>query len=561
MQRIISRRTFVGGIGAVGTVAGMGGAVLGKTAHAQDIGTWEGLGTADSIGGELLALIPDPDHILQQGQGWRVLPNGIDDQANLEWALSNTPSGGTVRLVMGNYKLAKPVVVADFDGALVGAGAARTSITCTDDFNYETWEAPGGGKDRGDPEPLPFPRVSVNGSLTRTPPAYFEFYKTPLQLGENPGDRANRIEIRNLSCRNATIGEPWMFGDSVLAINIINSMDWHNPEVVLETTRQDVFVSGVKVDGYRTPSLGPFESGCGCVGILGSLILTSNYNLEGVVDGDALGFANGGMLGVVPVEGDVTLQSCTFRNCRVGPGVYGYRDSLIRFENNTTDGCRANCHQIWDASGSRILLQGNDLDCDSFLLPPELAGGATDVPSSFGCTVVLQGMEAAIGYTYNVQWLALASDPAAHARHPEAGPLGTWRPRGPVAAPEPSEYRITDNHCTSSATPNTYCVHVVDVAKAAFGIQTVRALVQGNGCEGSETCVSLEHVEAARIMNNECASQAYGIELHDSPAVITSGNAFDFPTGVAGCEIRVLAPGEKIDFSRVVPGAGVCVPQ
>jgi hypothetical protein len=63
------------------------------------------------------------------------------------------------------------------------------------------------------------------------------FYKTPLQADEIPEDRANRIEVRNLRSRNAAIGEPWMFGDTVLAINVINSMDWHNPEVKHETTR------------------------------------------------------------------------------------------------------------------------------------------------------------------------------------------------------------------------------------------------------------------------------------------------------------------------------------
>jgi hypothetical protein len=62
------------------------------------------------------------------------------------------------------------------------------------------------------------------------------------------------------------------------------------------------------------------------------------------------------------------------------------------------------------------------------------------------------------------------------------------------------------------------------------------------------------------VIHNECASQGFGIELHGSPAAITSGNQFDFPPSVARCEIRVLAPGEKIDFSGVVPGAGTCMP-
>ena len=80
-------------------------------------------------------------------------------------------------------------------------------------------------------------------------------------------------------------------------------------------------------------------------------------------------------------------------------------------------------------------------------------------------------------------------------------------------------------------------------------------------CEGSETCVSLEHVDNDPVMHNECANQNFGIELHNSPAAIVSGNTFDFTTNLVGCQIRVLSSGEKIGFSRVVPGAGVCVPQ
>lgn len=561
MRRSISRRSFLSRVSAVGAVAGTGFVAMSKSTTAQDADPWQDFGIAESFAALDSASNPDPEHVLRQGGGWRVLPNGADDHDNLEWALLNTVPGGAVRLVAGTYKLGSPVHIADFDGVLVGAGAARTTITCADAFNYELWEAPGGGKERGEPKPPPFPRASINGAITRPAPGYLMFYKTPLQSGEIPEDRANRIEVRNLRCRNAAIGEPWMFGDTVLAINVINSMDWHNPEVEHETTRQDVLVSGIEVDGYRSPAFGPFETACGCVGITGGLRLTANYNLDGVVDGDAQGFANGGLLGFVPAEGDVTIRSCTFRDCRVGPGVYGYRNGVVTFENNTTDGCRANCHAIWDVGGSRITMRSNDLHCDTFLLPPELADGATDVPGSLGCMIVLQGVEAAIGYAYNVQWLALANDHAAHERHPEAGPLGTWRPRGPVAAPQPSDLRAIDNHCESSTTPNTYCVHVIDVAKAVFGLGTVRALVLGNACEGSETCVSLEHVEDGRVLHNECASQSFGIELYDSPAALKAGNTFDFPPGVPGCEIRVLAPGEKIDFSRVVAGAGVCVPQ
>lgn len=568
MQNSISRRSFLGRVGAAGAVAGT--VVAGPAtmpANAQDGGPWlddekwldpEAVGPTDvlrSFGN------PDPRHVIRQLRGWIVLPTGSDDHDNLEWALRHTAPGGTVRLVRGTYKVGMPIIVADFNGALVGAGAARTTITCTDEFSYEIWEAPNGGKSRGEPKPPPFPRIPVAGSTTRGAPALIGFYKTPLQTGEDPAARANRIEIRNLRCRGAMNGELWAFGDEVLCFNIINSIDWNNPENAPATTRQDVLVSGVEVDGYRSPAFGPFENGCACITVLGGIVLTSNYNLEGDVDGDALGIVNGGLVGVTPAEGNVTFRSCTFRNCRVGPGVVGYRDGLLTFENITTDGCRGNCLQVLDVSRCRVLLRGNDLRCDSFILPPALAGGAVDMPSSLGCLAAVQGLPAALGITSNVQWLALANDAEAHARHPEAGPLGTWRPQGPVAAPEPSVFRITDNNCESSVTPNTYCIHVADVAKLAYGLQTCRVLIEGNGCEGSETCIGLEHMDYAHVRFNDCSSQAYGVELYNSPAANVAYNRFDFPAGVAGCEIRVLELGEKIDFSRVVPGAGMCMPQ
>jgi len=49
-----------------------------------------------------------------------------------------------------------------------------------------------------------------------------------------------------------------------------------------------VVVSDVEVDGYRSSSFGPFENACACITILGGPILTSNYDLEGDVNGDAL---------------------------------------------------------------------------------------------------------------------------------------------------------------------------------------------------------------------------------------------------------------------------------
>ena len=263
---------------------------------------------------------------------------------------------------------------------------------------------------------------------------------------------------------------------------------------------------------------------------------------------------------MTPAEGDVTISSCSFRNCRFGPGVVGYRHGTIRLLNNVTDGCRANCLQLLDIGNADVIVANNDLRCDAFTLPPELAGWKSDVPSSLGCVVAVQGAGAAIGYPFNARWAALAFDGAAHAAHPEAGPLGTWRPQGPSAAPLPSAFRIVDNACASSAIPNTYCVHVVDAAHLAFGVPTMQALVPGNACAGSETCVSLEHVASGFVAGNECSSQAFGIELHNSSHTTIAGNRFHFPAGV-GCEIRQLELGEKLDLSRALPGAGVCFEQ
>lgn len=69
-------------------------------------------------------------------------------------------------------------------------------------------------------------------------------------------------------------------------------------------------------------------------------------------------------------------------------------------------------------------------------------------------------------------------------------------------------------------TPNTYCIHVIDAARLAFGLETVRALVYGNVCDGSETCIALEHVDDGRVVFNACSSQAFGVELHNSHRVV-----------------------------------------
>jgi hypothetical protein len=352
------------------------------------------------------------------------------------------------------------------------------------------------------------------------------------------------------------IGELWALGDEVLCFNIVNSFDYNLPEAEQVTTRQDVEIVGVEVDGYRTSAFAPFDVACACITVVGTTILTDNYNLQGSQDGDALGFLNGGLLDVIPAEGNVTFRSCTFRNCRVGPGVVGYHDATIIFQNITTDHCRGNCLQLIDIGNSDIHVLDCDLFCDSFLLPPELAGGADDLPSSLGCVTAVQGMGAVLGYPHNVQWLALASDPAAH-QSPEADPLGTWRPRGPAAKPQLSSLVIMDNSCRSSETPNTYCFHLIDLANLGFASPSLLARLQDNMCRDSQTCISLEHVEGGQVFDNQCASQLFGIELYNSPFADIRDNQFDLkePTG---CEIRELAFGEKIDFSRVMPGAGSC---
>lgn len=558
MKTDVSRRQFVTQMGIAGTLATGAIAVSAKAQAQQDDDTWSTYWNGQGGTSQTYYSIPDRDHIKQTRRGWRVLPTGADDHDNLEWALNNTPAGGTVRLVAGTYKIGSPIVVPDFDGRLVGRGPSRTTMTCTDEFSLEVWEAPGGGRDQGLPKPPPFPRVSINGSATKTPPVLIQFYKTPLRGGERAEDRANHIEVRGIRCRGAMVGELWCFGDEVLCINVVNSVDWNDPTIRQETTPQDFTLTDVEVDGYRSPAFGPFENACACITVLGTVVLTANYNLEGEVDGDALGIANGGLLDVVPAKGDVVLDSCTFRNCRLGPGVVGYKDGTATFRDIVTDGCRGNCLQIVDVSNMTVTVSDCDLFCDSFILPPFLVGGITDLPSSQGCVVALQGSAAAVGFPANVQWFQLAYDEAAHARHPEAGPLGTWRPQGSGSIPKRSRVLIVDNECESSATPNTYCFHAVDLANFAYSVSSLRTVIANNSCTGSETCISVEHVDRGRVRRNDCESQAFGIELHNAPDITLRNNTFSFPPGADGCEVRTLSISDKIDLSRVVPGAGTC---
>jgi hypothetical protein len=98
---------------------------------------------------------------------------------------------------------------------------------------------------------------------------------------------------------------------------------------------------------------------------------------------------------------------------------------------------------------------------------------------------------------------------------------------------------------------------LIDLANLGFASPSLLARLQDNMCQDSQTCISLEHVEGGQVFDNQCASQLFGIELYNSPFADIRDNQFDLkePTG---CEIRELAFGEKIDFSRVMPGAGSC---
>ncbi len=99
---------------------------------------------------------------------------------------------------------------------------------------------------------------------------------------------------------------------------------------------------------------------------------------------------------------------------------------------------------------------------------------------------------------------------------------------------------------------------MADLANLAFGYPTIAARIAGNDCVDSQTCVGLEHIENGLVLQNRCSSQAVGVELHDSAAVIVKNNRFDFAAGVDGCEVLSLSLGDKIDLSRVKPGAGTC---
>ena len=79
-----------------------------------------------------------------------------------------------------------------------------------------------------------------------------------------------------------------------------------------------------------------------------------------------------------------------------------------------------------------------------------------------GCIVVAQGLTAALGMPYNVQFAALAAKKRNPDDPQEFGPKGTWRPQGQASAPRSSNYWVVDTDCVSSTdTPNTYCYHFI----------------------------------------------------------------------------------------------------
>jgi hypothetical protein len=538
MSYPIARREFVGSVASTAIV----GPMLAQQAMAED-------GSKAN---------PDGVHVISRRWGWLVLPTGGDDHDNLEWALRHTPRGGVVRLVRGTYKVGSPVIVPNFDGILEGAGTQGTTLTCTDELNYELWVNSGGAEKNRPPD---FPRVPIDGSATKSTPGMILFYKRPPEDGDDLSDHANSITVRRIRCRGAMRGEPWAFGDEVLSITVINSIDWADPGVRQVTTRQDFTLSDVDVDGFASGKFGVFGNGCACITALGGLVLTDNYDLQGAV-GDALSFQNGGLLDVTPAQGNVTIERCWFKNCRLGPGVIGYRDGIVRAIGNRTDGCRGNCLQFIDLDNMRVIVRDNHLFCDPIELPDFLTAGAAGVPSSLGCIVVAQGLTAALGMPYNVQFAALAAKERNPDDPQEFGPKGTWRPQGQASAPRSSNYWVVDNDCVSSTdTPNTYCYHLIDVAHLAFQNVALTAVVEKNTCSGSRTCIGLDHVAGALVARNDCESRGFGIELHNCSVVGVRRNRFEFPAGDEACEIRVLQLGDKLDLSRVVEGAGTCVEQ
>ena len=63
---------------------------------------------------------------------------------------------------------------------------------------------------------------------------------------------------------------------------------------------------------------------------------------------------------------------------------------------------------------------------------------------------------------------------------------------------------------------------------------------------------------STQVSHNDCNSQGFGVELHNTTGADVAGNDFSFRPPSVGCDVRLLTPGDKLDFSRVLPGAGTC---
>src|SRR5271165_3391865 len=69
--------------------------------------------------------------VQQRGRTLTVLPTGVDDTANLQCAFDSASASGpgaTVQLVEGTYKI-RQIVVTNFVGAFIGAGAKKSLLT------------------------------------------------------------------------------------------------------------------------------------------------------------------------------------------------------------------------------------------------------------------------------------------------------------------------------------------------------------------------------------------------------------------------------------------------
>jgi hypothetical protein len=95
---------------------------------------------ATGLGAQMLSVAaaggpnPDPDHVAVIGNKIVIMPTGIDDTANLEWAMANVNAGGVVRLEGESFRVSEAIDAINFNGSLVGLGADKTTIHLLDGF-------------------------------------------------------------------------------------------------------------------------------------------------------------------------------------------------------------------------------------------------------------------------------------------------------------------------------------------------------------------------------------------------------------------------------------------